>query len=45
MMIIYMALAFVLHLEVSNCPFILLPLLIPKEDVAIIDVYQGADND
>jgi len=42
--VLYALLAIVLHLEVPNCPLILLPFLFPKEDMAIIDVYQGADN-
>ncbi len=44
MMLIYTALAFVLHLEVPKCPLILLPFLFPKEDVAIIDVASNANN-
>ena len=42
--VIYVFLAIVLHLEVPNCPLILLPCLFPKEDLAIIDVYHSADN-
>ena len=42
--VLYALLSLVLHLEVLKCPLILLPFLLPKEDMAIIDVYQGADN-
>ena len=43
--VLYALLAIVLHLEVPNCPLILLPFLFPKEDMAIIDVHPGAHND
>lgn len=43
--VLYALLSIVLHLEVPNCPLILLPFIFPKEDMAIIDVYQGAHNE
>ena len=43
-MLVYTALTLLLHIEVSKCPLILLPFLLPKEDVAIIDVASNANN-
>ena len=42
--VLYALLSFVLHLEVPNCPLILLPFIFPKEDMAIIDVASNANN-
>jgi len=42
--VIYAFLAIVLHLEVPNCPLILLPFIFPKEDVAIVDIASTANN-
>jgi len=43
--VLYALLSIVLHLEVPNCPLILLPFIFPKEDMAIIDVCTGANNE
>ena len=42
--VLYALLSIVLHLEVPNCPLILLPFIFPKEDMAIIDVASNANN-
>jgi len=33
---LYAALTVVLHLEVAATPFVLLPLLLPKEDIVVV---------
>jgi len=42
--VLYALLSVVLHLEVPNCPLILLPFIFPKEDVAIVDIASNANN-
>ena len=42
--VLYALLSIVLHLEVPNCPLILLPFIFPKEDVAIVDIASTANN-
>ena len=42
--VLYALLSIVLHLEIPNCPLILLPFIFPKEDMAIIDVASNANN-